>query len=154
MLSLFAVFFAAGIVAGGETLAGRYPVPSGSWAVFTPAAISELALAAAAVALTVLLSARRGISARSLGLGLPRRADGGVAGGTGYREAIWALGALTVGAAITMLLTANPLGQPAVQDNSYTLYATAASLAAGRRRGDRGARVRGLHAAAGRADAP
>ncbi len=130
-LLLFAAFFTAGIVAGGETLAGRYPVQSGSWAVFTPAAISELTKAAAAVALAVLLSARRGISAKSLGLGLPRRADGGIAGGTGFRTAIWALVALIVGGAITTLFATGRLGQPAVQDDSYTLYATAASLAAG-----------------------
>ncbi|HET7018105.1 MAG TPA: CPBP family glutamic-type intramembrane protease [Streptosporangiaceae bacterium] len=130
-LLLFAAFFAAGIVAGGETLAGRYPVQSGSWAAFTPATISELTMAAVAVALAVLLSARRGISARSLGLGLPRRADGGIASGTGFRTAIWALLALIVGGAITTAFATGKLGQPAVQDNGYTLYATAASLAAG-----------------------
>jgi membrane protease YdiL (CAAX protease family) len=130
-LGLFAAFFAAGIVAGGESLAGRYPARSGSWAVFTPAAISELTMAGVAVALAVLLSARRGIAARSLGLGLPRRSGGGIAGGTGFRTAIWALLALIVGGAITTAFAAGKLGQPAVQDNAYTLYATAASLAAG-----------------------
>jgi membrane protease YdiL (CAAX protease family) len=130
-IGVFAAFFAAGIVAGGETLAGRYPVQSGSWAVFGPAAISELAMAALAVTLTVLLSARRGITARSLGLGVPRTASGGVAGGTGFRMAIWALIALIVGGEVTSLLHTGNLGQPVIQDNSYTLYATAASLAAG-----------------------
>jgi membrane protease YdiL (CAAX protease family) len=128
---VFAAFFAAGIVAGGETLAGRYPVQSGSWAIFGPATISELATAGLAVALTVLLSARRGITARSLGLGPPRTASGALAGGTGFRMAIWALLALIVGGTITALFATGKLGQPAVQDNSYTLYATAASLAAG-----------------------
>lgn len=131
VLLVFAAFFAAGIVAGGETLAGRYPVQSGSWAVFGPAAISEIAMAGVAVALTVLLSARRGITPRSLGLGPPRDGQGGVAGGTGFRMAIWAFLALIVGGAITTALAAGKLGQPAFQDNSYTLYATAASLAAG-----------------------
>ena len=32
VLLVFAAFFAASVVAGGETLAGRYPAPSGSWA--------------------------------------------------------------------------------------------------------------------------
>jgi membrane protease YdiL (CAAX protease family) len=131
VLLVFAAFFAAGIVAGGETLAGRYPVQSGSWAVFTPAAISEITVAGVAVALTVLLSARRGITPRSLGLGPPRNGQGGVAGGTGFRMAVWALLALTVGSVITRLFATTGLGQPGVQDNSYTLYATAASLAAG-----------------------
>jgi Type II CAAX prenyl endopeptidase Rce1-like len=130
VLLLFAAFFAAGIVAGGETLAGRYQVRSGSWAVFTPAAISELTTAGIAVALAVLLSARRGISARALGLGPPRNARGGIAGGTGYRMAIWALVALIAGGTITMALRTGQLSQPAVQDNAYTLYATAASVAA------------------------
>jgi membrane protease YdiL (CAAX protease family) len=53
VLLVFAAFFAAGIVAGGETLAGRYPTQSGSWAVFGPAAISEITVAGVAVALTV-----------------------------------------------------------------------------------------------------
>ena len=88
-------------------------------------------MAGVAVALTVLLSARRGITPRSLGLGPPRDGQGGVAGGTGFRMAIWALLALIVGGAITTALAAGKLGQPAFQDNSYTLYATAASLAAG-----------------------
>jgi membrane protease YdiL (CAAX protease family) len=131
VLLVFAAFFAAGIVAGGETLAGRYPVQSGSWAVFAPAAISEITVAGVAVALTVLLSARRGITPRSLGLGPPRNGQGGVAGGTGFRMAVWALLALTVGSVITRLFATSGLGQPGVQDNSYTLYATAASLAAG-----------------------
>src|SRR5579859_5329866 len=36
VLAVFTAFFAAGIVAGAETLARRYPAPSGSWAVYTP----------------------------------------------------------------------------------------------------------------------
>jgi membrane protease YdiL (CAAX protease family) len=131
VILVFAAFFAAGIVAGGETLAGRYPVRSGSWAAFGPATISELTMTGVAVALAVLLSARRGITARSLGLGPPRNATGGIAAGTGFRMAMWALAALVAGGAITALLETGHLGQPAVQDNAYTLYATAASLAAG-----------------------
>lgn len=131
VLLVFAAFFAAGIVAGGETLAGRYPAQSGSWAVFGPAAINEVTVAGVAVALTVLLSAKRGITPRMLGLGPPRTDQGGVAGGTGFRTAIWALLALIVGGAITTLFATGKLGQPSVQDSSYTLYATAASLAAG-----------------------
>ncbi len=132
MLLVFAAFFAAGIVAGGETLAGRYPVQSGSWAVFTPAAISEIAMAGVAVALTVLLSARRGISPE---IARPRtatrRATAASPAAPDSAMAIWALLALIVGGAITTALAAGKLGQPAFQDNSYTLYATAASLAAG-----------------------
>lgn len=131
VLAVFAAFFAAGIVAGGETFAGRYPPPSGSWAVFVPAALTELAMAGLAVAVTVLLSARRGVSAMSLGLGPPRSAGGGIAAGPSFRMAAWAILALVVGSVITGALAAGHLGQPAHQDDSYLLYSTSASLAAG-----------------------
>ena len=131
VLGVFALFFAAGILAGAETLARRYSAPAGSWAVFTPAAISQVATATLAVIVTVLLSARRGISARLLGLGLPRNADGGAAGWPALRVAAWAMLALIVGGAITSVLATGKLGQPVRQDYSYQLYATAASLAAG-----------------------
>ena len=131
VLGVFAAFFAASIVAGGETLAGRYPAPNGSWAVFGPAAISELGLAGLAVLVVTLLSARRGITPRSLGLGWPRSAGGGVAVGPAFRTGVWALAALIAGGAITGAIATGKLGQPAVQDTSYLLYATAASVAAG-----------------------
>lgn len=131
VLGVFAVFFAAGILAGAETLAHRYQAPSGSWAAFTPAAISQLAMASLAVVVTVLLSARRGITARSLGLGLPRKADGGAAGWPAFRVGAWALTALIAGGVITSVLATGKLAQPVRPDYSYQLYATAASLAAG-----------------------
>jgi membrane protease YdiL (CAAX protease family) len=130
VLGVFAVFFAAGIVAGGETLAHRYPVPSGSWAVFTPAAISEVAMAILAVVVTTLLSARRGITPRSLGLGLPRKAGGGVAIWPAFRAGAWAIVALVVGGIITSAFATGHLGQPTRQDISYMVYATAASIGA------------------------
>ncbi|HWF81680.1 MAG TPA: CPBP family glutamic-type intramembrane protease [Streptosporangiaceae bacterium] len=132
VFGVFVAFFAAGIVAGGETLARRYSSPSGSWAVFTPAAISELTMAGLAVAVTVLLSSRRGITPRKLGLRLPRNASGGVATGPAFRMGVWAIVVLAVGGVITSALAGNRhLVQPTVQDNSYLMYATAASVAAG-----------------------
>lgn len=131
VLGVFAAFFAASIVAGGETLARRYPAPVGSWAVFTPATISELAMAALAVAVTVLLSGRRGITPRSLGLGLPRKADGGVAVAASFRIGVWAIMALVLGGVITSALATGQLAQPASKDYSYLMYATAASISAG-----------------------
>lgn len=132
VLGVFFAFFAAGIVAGGEALARRYPAPSGSWAVFSPATISQLTMAALAVAVTVLLSGRRGITPRTLGLGLPRMADGGVAVGVAFRLGVWAIVTLAVGGVITGALAgSHHLAQPVVQDNSYLMYATAASLGAG-----------------------
>lgn len=131
VLAVFAAFFAAGIVAGGETLVGRYPSPSGSWAVFVPAAMTQLATAGLAIAVTVLLSARRGISAKSLGLGPARSAKGGIAAGPSFRTGVWAIVALVVGSIVTGALATGHLGQPAHQDYGYLVYATAASLAAG-----------------------
>src|SRR5262249_43313252 len=106
---VFTRCFAVGIVAGGETLARRYPPPSGSWAVFTPATISELTMAGLAVAVTVLLSSRRGITPRKLGFGLPRKADGGVAAAAAFRMGVWAVVALVVGAAVTSALATGQL---------------------------------------------
>lgn len=131
VLAVFAAFFAASVVAGGETLARRYPVPHGSWVVFTPATIAELATAGLAVAVTVLLSGRRGITPRMLGLRLPRKADGSAARGPAFRMGVWAIVILIAGGLITGVLETGKLGQPARQDNSYLMYATAASLAAG-----------------------
>jgi membrane protease YdiL (CAAX protease family) len=131
VLAVFAAFFAAGIVAGGETLARRFPVPSGSWAEFTPATIGQLSTAALAIAVTVLLSGKRGITPRKLGLGLPRKADRGAAAGTAFRMGAWVIVAFVVGSLITSALATGKLGQPVRQDNSYLMYATAAALAAG-----------------------
>lgn len=132
VLLVFAAFFAAGILAGGETLASRYPAPSGSWAVFMPAALSQLAACVLALLVTILLSGRRGIGPRCLGLGWPRGRDGRPAAAQSLRIGVWALAALQVGGAITAALAmGNKLGQPAHQDASYVLYTVAASLAAG-----------------------
>jgi membrane protease YdiL (CAAX protease family) len=132
VFGVFLAFFAAGIVAGAETFARRYPAASGSWAVFTPATIGQLTMAGLAIAVTVLLSSRRGITPRTLGLGLPRKADSGVAVAPAFRMEVWAIVALVVGAGITQALAGNHhLVQPVVQDNSYLMYTTAASLAAG-----------------------
>lgn len=132
ILLVFGAFFAAGIVAGGETLAGRYPPPSGSWAVFTPAAVSELGLSVLAVLVAVGLSARRGLTARWLGFGWPRRPDGSPGAGQAVRTAVWALTALLAGGAVTVgLAMGHKLGQPAHQDAAYFVYSLAASITAG-----------------------
>lgn len=132
VILLVAAFFAAGIVAGGETLAGHYSPPSGSWATFTPAAISELATAGLAVLAVVLLSARRGITPRSLGLCWPSKADGRPGAARSLRIGVVAAMALLAGGLVTAALAmGNTLGQPAHQDASYLIYTLAASLTAG-----------------------
>ncbi len=132
VLLVFAAFFAAGIVAGGETLAGRYPAPSGSWAVFTPATLSELGLCVLAILVAVLLSARRGITARWLGFCWPRKPDGTPGVAQTLRTGVWALTALLAGGAvITALAMGHRLGQPAHSGAAYLVYAVGASLTAG-----------------------
>ncbi|HEX5190827.1 MAG TPA: CPBP family intramembrane glutamic endopeptidase [Streptosporangiaceae bacterium] len=132
VLGVFAAFFAASIIAGGETFAGRYPPPSGSWAVFTPATVSELGTCVLAVLVTVLLSGRRGIRPGWLGLRWPRRRDGRAGAVQSMRIGVWAIAALLAGGATTSALAmGNKLGQPAHQDASYLIYTLAASLTAG-----------------------
>jgi len=132
VLLVFAAFFAASVVAGGETLARRYPAPSGSWAVFTPAILSELGTCVLAVLVTVLLSGRRGISPGWLGFGWPRNRDGRPGAGQSLRIAVWAISALLAGGAVTGILAmGNKLGQPAHQDASYMIFTVVASLTAG-----------------------
>ena len=129
---MFAVFFAASVVVGGEALASRYPRPTGSWAIFVPATVSLLGTAVLAVLVVVLLSARRGISARSLGLCWPVRRDGRPGPGQSARMAVWAIFALLAGGLATVALAnGNTLVQPAHQDASYLMYTMAASLTAG-----------------------
>ena len=129
---VFAAFFAASIVAGGETLARRYPRPSGSWAIFSPATVSELGTCVLAILVTVLLSSRRGIRPAWLGFSWPRRRDGRPGAAQSLRIGVWAITALLAGGALTgVLAMGNKLGQPAHQDAAYLVYTLAASLTAG-----------------------
>jgi membrane protease YdiL (CAAX protease family) len=131
VLGVFAAFFAASIIAGAESLASRYPAPSGSWAAFVPAAVNQIAIAALAVVVVVLLSGRRGISPRMLGLGLPQRPGGGTAAGHTFRMGVWAVAALLAGGLVTIALETGQLNVPAHQNGGFLLYAIAASAAAG-----------------------
>jgi membrane protease YdiL (CAAX protease family) len=140
VLGVVAAFFAANIIAAGESLSGRYPLPAGSWAVFIPAAVSELSKAGLAALVVLLLAARRGITPRALGLGWPAKASDSPSAspavaappvGPAFRIAVWALMALVAGGLITSALATGSLGQPVRPDDSYLVYASAASLAAG-----------------------
>ena len=132
VLLVYAAFFAASIVVGGEALARHYPRPSGSWAIFIPAAISELGTAALAVLVVVLLSGRRGITPRALGLGWPVGPGSKPGVAQSLRIGVWAILALLAGGLVTVALAmGNKLGQPMHQDASYLTYTMAASLTAG-----------------------
>jgi CAAX protease family protein len=132
VLVVFAAFFAASVMVGAEALAQRYPRPTGSWAIFLPATVSLLGSSVLAVLVVVLLSARRGISARSLGFRWPTGRDGKPGAASTARVAVWAILALLAGGLATVALAnGNALAQPAHQDASYLIYAMAASLTAG-----------------------
>ncbi len=132
VLGVYGLFFAVSVIVGGEALDGRYPRPAGSWAVFAPGAVSEIALSGLAVLVVLLMSARRGVTPRFLGLGWPRAAADSSGAAQSTRIFAWAVTALVVGARITAgLAGSNRLLQPAHQDYSYLLYSLTASLAAG-----------------------
>jgi membrane protease YdiL (CAAX protease family) len=132
VLVVFAAFFAASVVVGAEALAERYPRPTGSWAIFLPATVSLLGTSVLAVLVVVLLSARRGITARALGFRWPAARDGKAGAVSTARVAVWAILALLAGGLATVALAhGNALAQPAHQDASYLIYTMAASLAAG-----------------------
>lgn len=131
VLLVFGAFFAASIIDAGESLGGRLAAPAGSWARFIPAAVNELTYAGIAALVVVLLSARRGITPRLLGFGLPRAASGRPAFGQTTRIAAWALLGQLIGALITIRLATGGLDQPAHLNNAYFAWTAAASLSAG-----------------------
>ncbi|HEX9031785.1 MAG TPA: CPBP family intramembrane glutamic endopeptidase [Streptosporangiaceae bacterium] len=132
VLVIFAAFFAANIVAGGEALAGRLPVPSGSWVIFLPNSVSELAKCVVAVVVVLLLSARRGISPRALGFGWARKSDGTPGAAQNLRIAAWAIVALLLGGRVTIVLAhGRHILEPLFRDYSYLVYSMTASLNAG-----------------------
>lgn len=132
VLVVFAAFFAANIIAGGEALAGRLPAPSGSWAIFVPNSVSELAKCVVAVLVVVLLSARRGISPRGLGFGWARKRNGSPGAAQNLRIAAWAFVALIAGGSVTLPFAhGRHVLEPLVRDYSYLLYSMTASLNAG-----------------------
>jgi len=131
VLIVYAAFFLAPIIEGGETLALRLSGPSGSWAVFVPGAVSQLGLGTLAILVAIPLSASRGITPRMLGFSLPRRRTGKAAVGSTFRAGVWALMALLAGSLITGALETGHFPQPAHQDLSYVLYGVASSMTAG-----------------------
>ncbi len=132
VLIVYAAFFAVSIILGGEMLAGRYPKPDGSWAIFAPETVRVLSFSVLAILVVVLLSGRRGITAWSLGTGWPRAGDRTAGAAASLRIAAWAVTALLAGGAVTAALAhGHRLGQPLSQDYSYLVYTLAASLNAG-----------------------
>jgi hypothetical protein len=111
VLFVFLGFFATGIVAAAVLLAGRYKdlEPKGSWALYGTNMVDVVSQIGLAVAMVLLLSDRRGVTFRTLGLSLPRRGDGGVAFGRLTRIASWAVFALVLGGVVNALLQSGHL---------------------------------------------
>ena len=129
---MFAAFFLSGVVAAGILLGGRYhnPFPNGSWSDYAPEFVEVLAQTGLAIAVVLLLSARRGVTPRTLGLTLPHRDDGHFAAGQATRILAWAIFAQVLGGVINAVLQTGHL--PTSQPNAAELiFAMAASIQAG-----------------------
>lgn len=132
VLFVFSVFFLTGIIAAGELLAGRFKdvLADASWSTYVPQAVDALLQSAVAVVLVLLLGARRGVSWRTLGLGLLRRPDGRVAAGRSVRILAWAILAQLVGGVINAILQTGhlPTSKPSAPE---LLFAVTDSVQAG-----------------------
>jgi hypothetical protein len=132
VLLVFGAFFLSGIAAAGILLGGRYhnPFPNGSWSDYAPQFVEVLTQTGLAIAVVLLLSARRGVTPRTLGLTLPHRDDGRLAAGAATRILAWAIFAQVLGGVINGVLQTGHL--PTSQPNAAELiYAMGASVQAG-----------------------
>lgn len=116
VLFVFAAFFLTGIVGAVLLLVGRYHdlVPTGSWAAYGTQAVDVLMQIGLAVAVVLLLSARRGVTAAHLGIRVPRLDDGRLALSQTVRIVAWALLALVAGGIVNGLIQSGhlPIGPP------------------------------------------
>jgi hypothetical protein len=132
VLLVYGAFFLAGIVGAGLLLADRYHnlFQNGSWSDYGPEVVDVLAQIGLALAVVLLLSARRGVTAATLGLSLPRRRDGRFAAGQTTRIVAWAVFAQVLGGIINAALQTGHL--PTSQPNAPELiFAVAESVQAG-----------------------
>jgi len=118
---VWAAFFLAGVLAAALLLAGRYnnPFSNGSWSDYSPETIDLIGQIGLAIAVVLLLAARRGVSPQALGLTLPRRTDGRFATGLAVRILAWGIFAQVIGGVINALLQTGHL--PTSQTNAPEL---------------------------------
>ncbi|MGH9055680.1 MAG: CPBP family glutamic-type intramembrane protease [Acidimicrobiales bacterium] len=132
VLLVFAAFFLVGVVGAVQLLSGEYrdPLAHASWGLYGPQVIDIAAQVGLALAVVLLLCARRGVSAATLGLSLPRRPDGGFAAGPTTRILAWAVFAQVLGGVINGLLQTGHL--PTLKPTApELLFAVADSVQAG-----------------------
>jgi Protein of unknown function (DUF2510)/Type II CAAX prenyl endopeptidase Rce1-like len=122
VLFVFLVMFATGILAAGLLLAGHYKdlESNGNWALYSTQIVGVVTEIAVAVALVLLLGERRGVSARTLGLTLPRHEDGSMAAGRLTRIAAWCVFALVLGGIVNAVLQSGHL--PTAQINTAAIF--------------------------------
>ncbi|HET9076202.1 MAG TPA: CPBP family glutamic-type intramembrane protease [Acidimicrobiales bacterium] len=113
VLAVYLAFFLVGIVAAGLLLAGRSAdvTSTGSWGVYLTAAVDQVMQIGLAVAVVLLLAARRGVRPGLLGLRVPRRADGRVAVSQSIRMMAWCFLAIIAGNIFVALLQTGSLPQ-------------------------------------------
>jgi hypothetical protein len=132
VLLVFAGFFLSGVVSAGILLGGRYrnPLTNGSWSDYAPQFVEVLAQTGLALAVVLLLSSRRGVTAGTLGLQWPRREDGRVSSGQATRILAWAILAEVLGGVINAAVQTGhyPTSRPNAPE---LIFATAASIQAG-----------------------
>jgi hypothetical protein len=109
VLFVYVAMFGAAIVDAAVIVGGRtqYLKPTGSWAKYSAAIVDDISTIGIAIALVVLLSARRGVSASALGLRVPRRAGGQVAVGLSVRVIAWCFLAIIIGDVFAAVLPGN-----------------------------------------------
>jgi hypothetical protein len=129
VLGVYLAFFGASIVIAAGTLASFNLTNPEGWWITGSDGFDEVARAALAVAVVVLLGGRRGRSVADLGL-VGTRAKGGPGLRQGIRMAAWAALALVVGGIVTSALATGsfPFGH---QSAANTLLDLTASLNAG-----------------------
>jgi hypothetical protein len=132
VLGLFLAFFGASATFAGFAFAGRIDpkTPEGSWAVYLPGVIDELAMAGLAVAVVLLIVRARGGSAADLGLRVRRSADGRARWWAEVRLGAWALLACVVGMVITGQFATDSI-PPGPTNAANLLYDAATSINAG-----------------------
>jgi membrane protease YdiL (CAAX protease family) len=132
VLFVFGAFFASGIVLAGLILGGRSGdiTTNASWGLDSAQVIQLLFEMALAVVVVWLLSERRGVSLRTLGVVWPTDENGNFSPGRTVRNLAWATLALGIGLPLTSLLHTSSL--PKSQANLPAMFlAVAIGLNAG-----------------------
>jgi hypothetical protein len=106
VLFVYLAFFLVGIMAAVLLLANRsQDLPNtGSWGIYITNAAAQITQIGLAVAVVLLLAARRSVTPAALGLRIPRLPDGRVAVSRSIRIAAWSFLAIIVGDAINVAL--------------------------------------------------